>query len=135
MLHELVVYTSDFEQKLLASSQTFIVDWSEHECADRELPDYVRESVKLIDREMKRCEIFSLDNTTRRDLLTLLEDHLIERRQADLGKLLQNLSKDSLETHASQWTIIRFRSLWTAILLTIWSNCTLCYSADGWGRS
>lgn len=60
--------------------------WADKECAERDLPGYVAESVKLMDVEMKRCDQFNLDLSTRRDLLTKLEDLLIDRKEAELSK-------------------------------------------------
>lgn len=85
MLHTLQVYSS-FESMMLARSQEFIMTWADKECAERELPEYVAESVKLMDVEMKRCDQFNLDISTRRDLLTNLEDLLIDRKEAELSK-------------------------------------------------
>jgi len=85
MLHTLQVYSS-FESIMLAKSQKYFMAWADKECAERELPDYVAESVKLMDVEMKRCDQFNLDLSTRRDLLTKLEDLLIDRKEAELSK-------------------------------------------------
>ena len=86
MFHDTGLYTNAFEPRLLSESQMYIRDWSDRECTERDLPDYVNACVRFIDSEMKRCDVFSLDDTTRRDLLTQLEDHLIERKQEDLSK-------------------------------------------------
>lgn len=85
MLHTLQVYSS-FESIMLGRSQEFIMAWADKECAERDLPGYVAESVKLMDVEMKRCDQFNLDLSTRRDLLTKLEDLLIDRKEAELSK-------------------------------------------------
>jgi len=86
MFHDLKVYNS-FEATMLAKSQQYVVSWADKECTDRELPDYVTEAVNFMDAEMQRCEKFDLDLSTRRDLLTLLEDHLIEGKEAELGRI------------------------------------------------
>lgn len=86
MFHELQVYTSDFEPRMLALSQGFVLDWSDTECEEKDLPNYVDASVLLMDAEMRRCKDFDLDRSTRNSLLTLLEDHIITRKEADLSK-------------------------------------------------
>ncbi|KAF2087999.1 Cullin-domain-containing protein [Saccharata proteae CBS 121410] len=83
MFHDLGIYTSMLEPKLLEMSQTFITEWVEQN-ADKSLAESVRSIVQLIDSEMTRCELFNLDTSTRRDLLTLLEDHLIQRPEKRL---------------------------------------------------
>lgn len=87
MFHDLGVYTSDLEPHLLAQSQTFVSKWSDEKIASLALPEYVSAAVALMTAEMQRCEDFDLDRSTRNSLLTLLEDHLIQRRQNDLCEL------------------------------------------------
>ncbi|KAF4308485.1 Cullin [Botryosphaeria dothidea] len=84
MFHDLTVYTNFFEPKLLEHSQQFVAKWAEEASQDKGLAEYVRSAVQLMEKEMQRCELFNLDSTTRRDLLALLEDHLIQRQDARL---------------------------------------------------
>ncbi|KAJ8606581.1 hypothetical protein MRB53_040881 [Persea americana] len=89
MLHDLTVYTSDFEPRMLEKSQTFIQEWSESECRQRKLPDYVARSVELIDAEMKRFNEDALadllDENKVKDIAQLFA--LLQRRR--LGEKLQ----------------------------------------------
>lgn len=85
MLHDIAVYTTYFEPRMLTLSQEYIAEWAERECTANDLPEYVKRCFKLIDVETKRCDAFELDSTTRRALLTLLEYHLIEKREDVLG--------------------------------------------------
>lgn len=93
MFHDLQVYTSDFEPRMLAVSQAYVAKWSDDQCASKELPDYVDVAGELLKTEMDRCTAFDLDTTTRRSLLALLENHLIERKESELCKLSQRLSR------------------------------------------
>lgn len=86
MFHELGVYTNDFEPRMLALSQQYIAEWSDEQCREKALPDYVSSSVELMASEMQRCSNFDLNQTTRSALLTLLEDHIIQRKEAELSK-------------------------------------------------
>ena len=101
MFHELSVYTSVFEPAFLEKSQSYIMTWSEQASSSKNLADYVRSSVKLMDQEMIRCDLYSLDSTTRRDMLVLLEKHLVQLREDRLGKLrldilcIQLITRDS----------------------------------------
>jgi len=102
MFHDLATYTSSYEPRLLAASQTYIVKWAEETSSEQTLPGYVKASDDLIAREMDRCEMFSLDASTKRDLLALLEDHLVERKteyltaQSGVSELLDKNSADDL---------------------------------------
>jgi cullin 4 len=103
MYHELGVYTHTFEPRLLAMSQTFIKEWSEEAARERPLSEYIVSSIDLMEKEMRRCEICSLDTSTRSSLLKLLEDHLILRqsarlvREPDVAELLSGNEVDILE--------------------------------------
>jgi cullin-4 len=88
MFHDLKVY-STFEATMMEKSQQYIMAWADRECAERELPEYVAEAVKFMDSETKRCEQFDLDLGTKRDLLTLLEDQLIQRKETELSELVR----------------------------------------------
>ncbi|EMD87811.1 hypothetical protein COCHEDRAFT_73161 [Bipolaris maydis C5] len=100
MFHDMQVYTRHFEPRLMEVSQEYIVKWADTESAEKSLPEYVRNSRALMDREMKRVEMFSLPNTTKRELLTLLEDHLIAKKESRLTN--QDELADLLETNAVQ---------------------------------
>ena len=80
MFHVLATYTSSFEPRLGALSQRFIMQWADREASERTVPEYVKASEDLMAKEMTRCELFGLDSTTRRDILALLEDHLVQRK-------------------------------------------------------
>lgn len=90
MFHELSTYSGTFEPRMLELSQSYIIDWTEQTSVEMSLPGYVKASVELMDREMARCEMFGLDATTRRDLLTLLEDHIISRKEDRLSLFLES---------------------------------------------
>lgn len=87
LFHQLLVYTEYFEPRMLDFSQTFILQWSEQAVADKSLKGYVASCFKLMERESQRCVTFDLDSTTRRELMTLIEHHLIERQKSFLSML------------------------------------------------
>lgn len=88
---------------MMELSQDFIMKWADSESSEKSLPEYVRNARALMDREMKRVEMFSLPNTTKRELLTLLEDHLISRKESrlinqdDLAELLETNAVEDIE--------------------------------------
>lgn len=84
MFHEMVVYTRHFEPRMLEKSQAYIVDWAERESAEKSLADYIRAAKALMWSEISRVETFRLNRSTRRALLTLLEDHLISKKEERL---------------------------------------------------
>ena len=106
MFHALGVYTNEFEPRLLATSQAYIAEWADRECNARDLPDYVAACNTFIAAEMRRCDGFDLDNTTRRELLQLLEHHCIDRKEADLT------DRDSLADLLDAEDLTNLRSLY-----------------------
>ncbi|CAN9231653.1 hypothetical protein CUC08_Gglean001562 [Alternaria sp. MG1] len=98
MFHDMQVYTHAFEPRLMEVSQEYVFKWADAESTEKSLPEYVRSARALMDREMKRVDMFSLPNTTKRELLTLLEDHLISNKETRLTN--QDELADLLETNA-----------------------------------
>ncbi|KAF1847191.1 Cullin-domain-containing protein [Cucurbitaria berberidis CBS 394.84] len=114
MFHEMQVYTKDFEPRMLEFSQEYVMKWADAESTEKSLPEYVRSARALMDREMRRVEMFSLPNTTKRDLLTLLEDHLVSRKEPRLTN--QDEFADLLELNAVEdlellYTLLERRKL------------------------
>jgi cullin-4 len=72
---------------MLEFSQTYVKEWSDAASGEMTLAEYVKSALALMKNEMARVDIFSLDGSTRRDLLTLLEDHIISRKASRLGML------------------------------------------------
>ena len=96
--HDMHVYTQHFEPRLLELSQEYAMKWADAESEQKSLPEYVRSARALMDREMQRADTYRLPNTTKRDLLTLLEDHLISRKEERL--MNQDEIHDLLEANA-----------------------------------
>jgi cullin-4 len=102
MFHDMQVYTKHFEPRLMELSQEYIVKWADEE-AEKPLAEYIKSAKALMDRELSRVAKFGLPNTTKRELLTLLEDHLISRKeqrlinQDDLADLLEMNAVEDLE--------------------------------------
>ncbi|KAF1957709.1 Cullin-domain-containing protein [Byssothecium circinans] len=114
MFTKMEVYTKHFEPRMLELSQTYIKEWSDAASAEKSLPEYVKSALALMKSEMARVEIFGLYGSTRRDLLTLLEDHLISRKESRLTN--QDELADLLEDNAVQdleqlYTILERRKL------------------------
>ena len=84
MFHELQVYTASFEPRFLGLTQQYVAEWSDNLIVEKSVPEYVALAEGFTASEMARCEEFTLDASTRRDLLALLEDHLVVRKETDL---------------------------------------------------
>ena len=102
MFHTLAVYNRYFEPKVLAESQEFYSLWTEQTSGSTDLAGYVDMCEKLMCLEMRRCDAWGLDATTKRQLELYLEEILIEEREKrllnmeDIGGLLAQDRADSL---------------------------------------
>ncbi|KAL5343112.1 Cullin family-domain-containing protein [Aspergillus crustosus] len=76
LFHGLDVYVSGYEPLLISDSEGFFTLWAQQE-ASGYLASYVENSHRLIEREVKRCEQFSFNSTTKQQLSELLDQTLV----------------------------------------------------------
>lgn len=76
LFHDLDVYNSNFERLFIAESVIFIQSWAGREAAGS-LASYVENSHNLIEREVERCGLFSLNRSTKQILCERLDELLI----------------------------------------------------------
>ena len=114
MFHSLAVYLEFFEPRLKSESQHYYLSWAERTVSTTDLSGYVESCVKLIDREMHRCDDFGLDQTTKKSLEQYLEDILVDERQTrllvveDIGDLL---AKERPDTTSHLYSLLQRRRL------------------------
>ena len=84
MFHDLGVYTKEFEPKFLGSTQSFLVNWKQRQLSVQSLAGYVEECHLLFGQEITRCDLYCLDDSTRKDLATNLDEILIAHAQSRL---------------------------------------------------
>ncbi|CAD6576480.1 MAG: hypothetical protein ASARMPREDX12_007903 [Alectoria sarmentosa] len=114
MFHSLPVYTEFFEPILMSESEQYYMSWAERTISTTDLAGYVESCVKLIDQETRRCDMFGLDQTTKKTLEQYLEDILVDQRQArllvidDAGDLL---GKDKPDTMSQLYSLLQRRGL------------------------
>ena len=84
MFHSLTVYQMYFEPQLLAESEDYFIFWAETTVTCNDLAGYVEMCGKLIEEELHRCDLYGLDQTTKKELEQYLEDVLVDQRQVRL---------------------------------------------------
>jgi cullin-4 len=109
LFHALSTYTSSFEPRFLSLAQDYVVQWSSGMITELTVPQYVAQASELISRETERCEEFEMDSSTKRDLLILLEDHVIERQQQAL------INDDALATLLDNNAIAELTALYALL--------------------
>lgn len=80
LFHNLDVYTSEFEPLFINETEKFVASWAQRE-AGGYLASYVDNSHRLIEREVERCELFSLNRSTKQKLSELLDEILVLRHE------------------------------------------------------
>lgn len=129
MFHELTVYTASFEPRFLGHSQEFVDQWSTETSQEKNVPEYVALAGECITKEMDRCENFALSLSTRRDLLSLLEQHMIVRRETyltDAKALASLLDENSVADLTALYALLSRRRLGSKLrpAFSAWVNDT-----------
>lgn len=96
-VHELGIYTSDFEPVLVSTTERYFRTWRETEANKDDLSDYVNNCSELLAREMGRCDFLTFDRSTRAQIADLFDDILIEEELDVLtnGDSILDLLEDS----------------------------------------
>lgn len=101
LFHSLDVYISDFEPLLVSQSRDYFSLWVQQETTGY-LATFVENSHRLIEREVNRCELFSLSLSTKQRLSEILDEVLVGQEEFLLDKkdvlgLLRAGNKAALE--------------------------------------
>ncbi|KAI9851518.1 MAG: hypothetical protein M1838_003472 [Thelocarpon superellum] len=80
MVHELLVYGTDLEDRLLRTSAGYYEDWGQEKTSSLNLGEYAEACETLIRDEVTRCTLFNFDASTRREMVGMLEECLVQRR-------------------------------------------------------
>ncbi|KAJ5101856.1 hypothetical protein NUU61_004078 [Penicillium alfredii] len=83
LFHSLDVYASDFEPVFSAQSQIFLTSWAQEQ-ASGPLASYAENSHRLIEREVERCGLYSLNRSTKQKLSEILDQTLVSEQEAVL---------------------------------------------------
>lgn len=83
LFHSLDVYASEFEPLFINDSRNFVKAWAQRESSGG-LASYVENSQHLIEREVERCGLFSLNRSTKQKLSELLDEILVTEHEAVL---------------------------------------------------
>ena len=94
MFHSLTTYSQYFEPNLIAESAKYYGQWVKSIVSRDDLGGYVENCGNLFREELARCDTYGLDQTTKKNLETYLEDILVDEMQTrllvieDVGDLL-----------------------------------------------
>ena len=108
-LHDLGVYSSAFEPKLIEASQQWFRTWREEEAEKDDLPHYVRSCSALLDAELTRCDALSFDRSTRSQLSDMFDEIFVEENTGRLSEtdgILDMLEQDMDAEIEQCWTLL-----------------------------
>ncbi|KAI6795163.1 Cullin-domain-containing protein [Hortaea werneckii] len=114
MFHELQVYSASFEPRFLGTTQNYVAEWSDNLIVEKSLPQYVALAEAFMASEMARCDEFALDASTKRDLLAVLEDHFVVRKETDLTEyepLASLLDRNAMADLTALYALLNRRRL------------------------
>ncbi|KAF8465295.1 ubiquitin ligase subunit CulD [Kalaharituber pfeilii] len=102
MISSLGLYSSDFEPKFISVSREYFSRVAEQEANSRNLAGYLAECTSQLEMESARCEKFHLDLSTKREIVKVLEDEMVEKHKSvlvdvfSIGELLERIDMASL---------------------------------------
>ncbi|KAJ9639101.1 hypothetical protein H2204_004009 [Knufia peltigerae] len=76
-LHELSIYSSDFEPLFQSTTESYFQSWKETDSNKSDLAAYVTNCSNLLDKEMARCDFLTLDRSTRAQIGILFDEILV----------------------------------------------------------
>ena len=108
-MHELGIYSSDFEPVFKTSSEKYFRSWREEAASKDNLGQYASNCTRLLANEMKRCDLLSLDRSTRSMLAELFDTIFIEEE----AELLTNT--DSVLDLFEEDRALELKQIWTLL--------------------
>lgn len=102
MMHVMNVYGKFFEPRFLAASEQYLKDFADERSA-ASLKSYIGACEQLLGTEDHRCNAYNFDSTTKRQLMSMAHEILVENYSEKLldgesvGKLLDDGMVDSMK--------------------------------------
>ncbi|KAI5840199.1 Cullin family-domain-containing protein [Morchella snyderi] len=84
MVSNLGMYNHAFEPQFITFSRAYFSQLAAAESASQPLATYLRTTSTQLDRETARCDRFALEQSTKRDLIAIIEDEMVRKRLATL---------------------------------------------------
>jgi cullin-4 len=119
MIIELGLYTKSLEPLILAQSQEFADSWAALNSKQNRLPGYIQAVIRLFKSETERCDAMGLSSATKRDLISLLEEHAIKRQQCTLteeNQVAELLDDNKLPDLESLYSLLKRCALTDALI-------------------
>ena len=77
-LHDLGIYSTNFEPVFKSASIDYFASWRENESGKPDLASYATACTELLAQELKRCDLLAMDRSTRLMLAELFDSVIVE---------------------------------------------------------
>jgi len=85
LFHNIGVYQTIFEPRLLAQLQELSYNWSKEATLKMDVPSYIKTATGIMERAVKTGQEVGLDSSTRTAIMTMMEHIFIDRQQTYLS--------------------------------------------------
>ena len=114
MFHTLAVYTKNFEPLLLGQSEEFFDSWADKRSSELPLSAYIEQCHAMFRSETERCDVFTLDESTKRNLIIQMENHLVfdhQERLTNIVEVVELMDEDDLNSLKSLFQLLEKKGL------------------------
>lgn len=84
IISNLGMYNHAFEPQFITFSRSYFSQLAAAESTSQPLSTYLRTTSMQLDRETARCDRFALEQSTKRDLIAVIEDEMVRKQLATL---------------------------------------------------
>lgn len=114
MFHTLAVYTKNFEPMLLSQSQDYFDEWAQRNSSELSLAAYVDQCHAMFRKEIDRCDAFALDESTKRNLNSQMDTHLVfdqQQRLTNIVDVVELMDENNLTALKSLYQLLEKKGL------------------------
>lgn len=125
MITSLGLYSSDFEPKFINVSRDYFSRLAEQESQSQNLAGYLAECTSQLERESLRCEKFQLDLSTKREIVSVLEQEMVHKQVSvlvDVTSVGELLGKKDLQSLARLYSLLDRIGDAGALIKPAWEN-------------
>ncbi|RPB15968.1 ubiquitin ligase subunit CulD [Morchella conica CCBAS932] len=112
MISNLGMYNHAFEPQFITFSRTYFSQLAAAESSSQPLSSYLRTTSTQLEHETARCDRFTLEQSTKRDLIAVIEDEMVRKR---LTTLTDTASVGALLTARDQHPLALLYTLLTRV--------------------
>lgn len=109
MISNLSLYSSDFEPKFINVSREYFSRLAENISQSKNLAGYLEECMNQLEGETRRCDKFQLDLSTKREIVSVLEEVMVKKKMpvlTDIGSVGDLLEKTDIASLTKLYSLL-----------------------------